>query len=711
MAEAAAVDDRGGPPRPQVLRRSSLRLLAIFGLSGFAISQPVLSLFGENPVTIAHHGVDGGALVVFALLVVLVPPLALWAVGQLAGWCHETAGRIVHLLTVWLLASAAALQGLRSIGMSDRPAILLAPAMAAALTVAYARARGVRTWLTYTAVLPVLALGAFLLTSPASALLHSAAAPDLRATDRPSVVVIVLDELPTRSLLVPDGSLDAARFPTLAHLTEEFTWYRHHTAMAPFTDMAVPSVLTGRRPTMDPPLWTSHPDNLFTMLAPTHRLEVMETATRLCPYSHCEPTAGARGPALGALLGEVTRSWIDRVSPDGPEPSRTDDFAEVVDAPVDPPGGSATVAPSGSGFVPDDAQMRATSVRADRFRSTFDPAAGSTLYYLHLMLPHQPWRFWPDGTMYGDPDTLRLALPPDDWDVRESWSDWESYVSEQRNVLQTEYVDRLLGEILGDLEATGLYDSSMVVITADHGMSFELRTPGRTVIPTTVDAIAYTPLFVKLPHQAEGGVDDSNAMAFDVLPTIADALDLDTTWDVDGRALGSPEQRARGPRKVFHDVGVVDQRREERPVLEYDDGDVWPTVPHRQLGPLVDPADHLSALHALLPVPGLIGTPVDDLRSRGTAGSISLIGVEELRRPEDAPFGIAYGAVEGPREDDVVLLCIDGTVVAGSEVSTDTSGTERVTFVIPQGSLDHENEISAVVLDGDAVRTLTVTED
>jgi hypothetical protein len=399
------------------------------------------------------------------------------------------------------------------------------------------------------------------------------------------------------------------------------------------------------------------------------------------------------------------------VSPDGPEPSRTDDFAEVVEAPVEQLGGSASVAPSGSGFVPDDAQMRATSVRADRFRSTFDPAGGSSLYYLHLMLPHQPWRFWPDGSVYGDPDTLRLALPPEDWEVRESWSDWESYVSEQRNVLQTQYVDRLLGQILGDLEATGLYDSSMVVITSDHGMSFELRTPGRTVVPTTLDAIAYTPLFVKLPHQAEGGVDDSNAMAFDVLPTIADALDLDPTWEVEGHALGSPAQRGRGRRKVFHDVGVVDQRREGRPVLEYDDGDVWPTVPDRHLGPLVDPADHLSALDALLPLPGLIGTPLDDLRPRGTGGSISLIGVEELQRPEDAPFGIAYGAVEGAREGDVVLLGIDGTVVAGSEVSTDTRGTERVAFVIPQGSLDHQNLISAVVLDGDTVRTLTVTEE
>jgi hypothetical protein len=47
------------------------------------------------------------------------------------------------------------------------------------------------------------------------------------------------------------------------------------------------------------------------------------------------------------------------------------------------------------------------------------------------------------------------------------------------------------------------------------------------------------PLFVKLPGQREGAIDDRPAQIIDVLPTIADALhvDLPDSWDFDGRSL------------------------------------------------------------------------------------------------------------------------------------------------------------------------------
>ena len=43
------------------------------------------------------------------------------------------------------------------------------------------------------------------------------------------------------------------------------------------TQLSVPSLLTGRSPRVAQPLWTEHPDNLFTLLAPTHEL-VMQIA-------------------------------------------------------------------------------------------------------------------------------------------------------------------------------------------------------------------------------------------------------------------------------------------------------------------------------------------------------------------------------------------------------------------------------------------------
>ena len=88
----------------------------------------------------------------------------------------------------------------------------------------------------------------------------------------------------------------------------------------------MPSLLTGELPTTDGPLWTSHPDSLFTLLAPTHELEVFETVTAMCPYTTCEPTStddegneislDDSGPGFGDMLHVASDVWFDRVRPE-----------------------------------------------------------------------------------------------------------------------------------------------------------------------------------------------------------------------------------------------------------------------------------------------------------------------------------------------------------------------------------------------------------
>ena len=49
--------------------------------------------------------------------------------------------------------------------------------------------------------------------------------PPARAATRPPVVLIVLDEFPVDSLLLPDGRIDARRFPGFASLARHSTWF------------------------------------------------------------------------------------------------------------------------------------------------------------------------------------------------------------------------------------------------------------------------------------------------------------------------------------------------------------------------------------------------------------------------------------------------------------------------------------------------------
>ncbi len=54
------------------------------------------------------------------------------------------------------------------------------------------------------------------------------------------------------------------------------------------------------------------------------------------------------------------------------------------------------------------------------------------------------------------------------------WSDrsWLVRQALQRHLLQVGYTDKLLGQLLNKLERSGLYDEALVVVVADHGVSF-----------------------------------------------------------------------------------------------------------------------------------------------------------------------------------------------------------------------------------------------
>ncbi len=100
----------------------------------------------------------------------------------------------------------------------------------------------------------------------------------------------------------------------------------------------------------------------------------------------------------------------------------------------------------------------------------------------------------------------------------------------QRHLLQVGYADRLLGDLLERLRDTGMYDRSLVVVTADHGMSFREGESGRVASQANLEDIAFVPLFVKQPGQERGEVVDHHVETIDVLPTIAEVLGFRIPW-------------------------------------------------------------------------------------------------------------------------------------------------------------------------------------
>ena len=97
----------------------------ILGLTGLALTQPLLDLFGRNPEFFVAGRYNAGQIVWFALVVACVPPLVGIAVVAGATLVGRPVGMAVYAAVVALLATTLALSVLRWLGV-DRAVVMLA---------------------------------------------------------------------------------------------------------------------------------------------------------------------------------------------------------------------------------------------------------------------------------------------------------------------------------------------------------------------------------------------------------------------------------------------------------------------------------------------------------------------------------------------------------------------------------------------------------
>jgi hypothetical protein len=392
---------------------------------------------------------------------------------------------------------------------------------------------------------PAIVLALFLLGSPVHKLVLASDAGAAGAAVRSNtpVVMVVFDEFPLLSLLGPGGEIDRVRYPHFAALASTSTWFRRTLTVSGDTTQAVPALLTGQTPESDDlPFFSDHPDNLFTLLGGSYRLDVVEPLTSLCPPRLCRPPRNDGFVARErSLLSDVGIAYLHVVLPDELRerlPSITGTWADFRGSAIADSQASGRPRPHAVGTLVRAEALRDLSLRDEQFRAfvaSLRPSRRPALDFLHVVLPHHPWRYLPSGREYADA-TLIPGLVDDVWTS-------DPVLVEQgyeRHLLQVAFVDRLLGELVARLRRTGLYERSLLVVTADHGVAFRAGEHRRRFRPANVAELGLVPLFVKEPGQRRGRTVDGLVRTTDVLPTIADVLDVRPTERVDGRsALGS----------------------------------------------------------------------------------------------------------------------------------------------------------------------------
>jgi hypothetical protein len=287
---------------------------------------------------------------------------------------------------------------------------------------------------------------------------------------RPSVVLVVFDALPVQLLEDGTGSIDRQRFPNFAALASVGTWYRNATTISESTRFSVPAILDGRAPRAGVRSdYASHPSSIFTLLH-GYRMNVWEEATSMCPRYLCVP--------------------------------------------------------HGHG----DVIWRIKHGRTARFRGAVAAVGGRTpqLSFIHVLLPHEPRQYLPSGHAYARGAKSEPGLEPPDTFHRRFLVEQDL----QREILQLEYTDTLLGQLIARMKAAGTWNRSLLAVTSDHGESFAVKkTPAaafrvgelnwhRAVTRANLQDIAGVAMFVKYPGQASGLPDARAVHTVDLLPTI-----------------------------------------------------------------------------------------------------------------------------------------------------------------------------------------------
>ena len=377
--------------------------------------------------------------------------------------------------------------------------------------------------------------------------------PEVSEDRPPPVVIVVFDEFPSDTLIAPDGRIDAARYPNFAALARTSTWFRNGQSIYDSTFKAVPAILDARMPRSGTaPDVRSHQPSVFHLMDRLgYDVIKVESGTAVCPPRICSGARSRRPGVLRRLAG-------------GGRPARLHRWIGAI---------------------------------RNRPRPTF--------YFHHALIPHEPWIYLPSGRQSrpaGEDPIQGINRPIGFHDP-----DLTNH-NHLRHLLQVGYTDHELGLLIRRMRRTGIFERALLVVTADHGYSFEVGVQERRqVSETNFEQIAGVPLFVKAPSQTDGRVDDSLVRTIDIVPTVADLLGTRLFWRHDGRSAFSEATRERDrlsmSRRDFSRVitrtrGEFERRRHELrlwrarlfgtgPESELVFGDPWASAyrigPHREL--------------------------------------------------------------------------------------------------------------------------------
>ncbi len=222
-------------------------------------------------------------------------------------------------------------------------------------------------------------------------------------------------------------------------------------------------------------------------------------------------------------------------------------------------------------------------------------------------------------------------------------------------------MDRFIGQLLERLETQGVYNDALIIITADHGVSFQHGLPRRAARDGTRADVMLVPLIVKYPGQVAGLISDQNVETVDIVPTIAEVLSTTVPYDVDGRSVLDVTKPERVDKSYVHRNATNAIIQKHEPML----GDRYAGLREKLLR-------FESGLYALGPHALLVGRPLSSLDVRtSTKSAIRLedpLVFDNVDLDGDRLPLFVSGAMTEVAENHVrIAIAVNGTVVATTQ--------------------------------------------
>ena len=509
----------------RMFRRHFLTYLA---LSTMAIAQPLLDLYGKNTTVFSAAKLSPLEVLVFLLLVGLAPAVVCVGLDRFSALFGPKVNEATRLCLISGISLLLGLAVARWLDVnSNVPSIAIGLVFAVAIPIAFDKSKPVREWSRWLALLSVAVMGSAVIALQPVLLESNGPKSDAVIGNKDvTVLQVIFDEFPLYPLLGSDGRINAERFPGFAELANGSTWYRNSVAESNFTHQAVPAILASQVPDqVGGPFLSQYPNNIFTLFAGATEVGGIEPVTNLCPNSVCGGKSGAIASfsfsRLKTFLRDASYVYGQRV------------FPQVLRKYVPSIEGTW----GGFGAVKDrfkDQFNTGVLSQVDAVETAVRIVSESTsprVQVVHALLPHAPWRITPDFRVDQLSPTISTQNPDDDEVIRDTY---------QTFLYQVGAADRVMQNVIKDLKSSDKWDSTMLVVTADHGISFIPASPQRNTNFTDPEQVADVyriPTFIKYPNQKSGTPSDCAITNLNLLPTIIDVMQTKTSWAFAGQSL------------------------------------------------------------------------------------------------------------------------------------------------------------------------------